>query len=113
MVHCGVLSQREADETADPRMMPDLKLDDLVDMYGDPAVNEELRQRLSRSSKGDPKATLAYPAMRNQGDDFSRQVWFVCPSIVCISIVCLDCCLSLHLSLNLSWSVFCILGLSV
>ena len=31
------------------------KLEQLVDMFGDPAVNEELRQRLPRASNRDPK----------------------------------------------------------
>src|SRR6218665_510716 len=102
-MHFVVLSQREADETTEPRTMPDLKLEDLVDMYGDPAVNDELRRRLSRSSKGDPKATLAHPIMPNQGDDFSRQGSFVCLSFV-VSLFVLKFVMSIFL---------CILGLSV
>lgn len=105
MVQCGVLSQREADETTEPGMMPDLKLDDLVDMYGDPAVNEELRRRLSRSSKGDPKATLAHSPVRNQGDDFSRQGCFLFLSIVCHFVLSESVLVSLLLCFtSLSWN---------
>ena len=37
------------------RKAAEARLDQLVDMYGDPAVNDELKNRLPRAKKVDPR----------------------------------------------------------
>ena len=40
------------------RRAAEIRLEQLVDMYGDPSVMEELRERLPRAGKGDARTRL-------------------------------------------------------
>lgn len=46
--------ERDAIREAALRKALEERMDQLVDMYGDPAVTDELRQRLPRANKQDP-----------------------------------------------------------
>ena len=52
---CGLYRERDATREAALRKAAEERFEKLVDMYGDPAVNEELRTRLPRAAKTDPK----------------------------------------------------------
>ena len=51
---------RERDLTREEalRKAAEARLEQMVDMYGNPAVNQELRDRLPRARKSDPKARM-------------------------------------------------------
>ena len=53
-------SARDRDITREAalRKAAETRLEQMVDMYGDPAVTEELRRRLPRAGRTDPKARL-------------------------------------------------------
>lgn len=54
MNHFDVLfRERDISRETALRQAAESRLDQLVDMYGDPAVNEELRHRLPRAGKSD------------------------------------------------------------
>ncbi len=50
------------------RKAAETRLEQMVDMYGDPSVNEELRQRLPRANKSDARKKL-----EDEIDDLHRQ----------------------------------------
>ena len=49
------------------------RLDQLVDMYGDPSVNEEIRNRLPRAKKDDVKKKLEKELEDLKKEDASNQ----------------------------------------